>query len=228
MNRLILAAALALGASGPHGAATSTATTSAISQASTSHLETLTADASDAHGTTDGAWCATTDADARTFLFSYRHQPIATCHLANGGHEICGGGQAVQISLYPLSSSTPAATPPQAALTFPSSAAIDIRACFIRADARARHDACSDQYNFTGTLSLDATPTPAKLVLTTVATTYPGHLSRTEDNTHPLTAADIKTVRDETCSYRRVFARGANGAYTPDSPLPACADYLQP
>ena len=113
-------------------------------------------------------------------------------------------------------------------MTVPTDAAIDIRACFSRADTRARHDACSDQYNFTGRLSVDNSASPAKLVLVTEATTYPGHLSRNEDNTHALAASDLKTVRDETCSYRRVFTRGPNGAYTPDQALPACEDYLQP
>jgi hypothetical protein len=207
--------------------------------------------------TSDAAWCATKTPQADGYVFSFHHRPVATWRtsdtgpdlwtkiirtpLSDGGEDVLvgiatpqtqaysgGGAQAVQVALYPLSSRSQAGSWPQPALTIPTDAEIDIRACFSRADERMRRGACSDQYNFTGTLSLDNSVSPAKLVLVTQASTYPGHLSRTEDNTHPLAASDLKTVRDETCSYRRVFSRGPNGAYTPDQPLPACEDYLQP
>ena len=253
MKRFLFACTVALAACSPHGAAPSNA-----ASAATTRLEALLADPSDTHCTADRAWCATTDADATTFAFSFHHKQVGVFHLSDGGHEIWpqiirspradggedalvgvthtdqqsysgGGGQAVFVSLYPLTSNVVATTPPQAALTFPASAALDIRACFSEADTRARHDACSDQYNFTGALALDTSGTPAKLVLTTEATTYPGHLTRSEDNTHPLAASDLKTVRDETCSYRRGCTRNASShTYTPDAPLPACSDYLEP
>lgn len=254
MKRLLFVCALAVTACDPQSAAP--ATTSAAP--TTARLEALTADASDARCTADGLWCATTDADATTFAFSFHHQQIAAFHLNDGGHELWtqiirvpradggedalvgishtdqqaysgGGGQATQVSLYPLASNAPIAAMPQSVLTFPSSAALDIRACFSPADVRARRDACSDQYNFTGALSLDASTAPAKIMLVTEATTYPGHLTRSDDNSHALAASDLKTVRDETCSYRRVFTwNAASHTYTPDAPLPACADYLEP
>jgi hypothetical protein len=108
----------------------------------------------------------------------------------------------------------------------------DIRACFSQADTAARRDACSDQYNFSGTLAIDPTVTSGAphFVLSTEATTFPGKRSRSEDSTQapPLTTADLTTVTDATCTYRRVFAPNAAGVYAPDSPLPACGDYLEP
>lgn len=255
MKRLFVACLLALTSCGPHAPAPSN---TAASTAAPARLEVWAADASSARCTTDGVWCAATDADTTTFAFSFHHRQIASFHLTDGGHEVWaqiirmpradggedalvgishtdqqaysgGGGEATQVSLYRLASNTLMTAAPQPALSFPASGALDIRACFSQADARARRDACSDRYNFTGTLSLDTTAAPVKLVLVTEATTYPGRLSRNDDNTHPLAASDLKTVRDDTCSYRRIFSwSDASHTYTPDAPLPSCSDYLEP
>lgn len=143
-----------------------------------------------------------------------------------------GGASAVDLTLYALSADHPGAGASSPVLTAPLSGQADIRACFSEADTAARREACSDQYNFSGTLAIDPTVTSGapRFVLSTEATTYPGKRSRGEDSTQapPLSAADLTTATDATCTYRRVFAPNAAGIYAPDSALPACADYLQP
>ncbi|HVY84204.1 MAG TPA: hypothetical protein VG943_03665 [Caulobacterales bacterium] len=210
--------------------------------------------------TSDAAWCVKKTDDVDGFIYSFHGRDVATIRDEEGEHSLWkivrmpradgaedalvgdtntehaaysgGGGSATHVTLYALSSSAPAHTPPRAVLTFPLSAALDIRACFSEDDAQARRDACSDQYNFTGDLALDtSTPSaPPRLVLTTEATTYPGRRSRSEDSSAapPLGPDDLKTVRDERCSYRRVFTANAQGIYMPDQPLPDCSDYLSP
>lgn len=259
MKRLLLLCLLLAAACGQESVTSTDIKPLSAATAAPAHLENLNTDASDAHCTADGVWCAATDADATVFAFSYRHKQVATLHLSDGGREIWpsivripradggedalvgishsdqqaysgGGGQANQVSLYSVSSSSAVVTTPtHPALVFPDSAALDIRACFSRSDERTRRGACSDQYNFTGTLSLDTSATPARLVLVTEATTYPAGISRNEDNTHALSARDLRTVRDPNCSYRRVFTwDAASQTYKPDAPLPACSDYLEP
>ncbi|MFT3729562.1 MAG: hypothetical protein QM759_17200 [Terricaulis sp.] len=251
MKRLLLIGAVLLAACGQsHPSAPSSADTAA------SHLEPLIANGSGAQCTKDGVWCATANTDATTFAFSYKNKQVASYQLTDGGREIWtqiirtrrsdggedalvgisrndqqaysgGGGQALLVSLYAVSSATPAPTHP--ALTFPAAASIDIRACFSEADQRARRDACSDQYTFNGMLSLDASTTPPKLSLTTDATTFPAGISRNSDNTHALQASDLRTVHDPVCSYHRVFTwDAASQTYKPDAPLPPCTDYLEP
>lgn len=257
MKRLLLMCALMLAACGPKGGATTSSDVHTLAAAAPARIEELKADAAGAQCTTDGVWCATTDADATTFVFSYQHKQVAVFHLTDGGHEIWsrivrtpradggedalvgishsdeqgysgGGGQATLVSLYATASSASAAAA-HPALVFPAYAALDIRACFSPADERMRRGACSDQYNFTGTLSLDASATPAKLVLVTEATTYPAGIRRNEDNTRALSARDLRTARDPNCSYHRVFTwDAASQTYKPDAPLPACSDYLEP
>jgi len=230
---------------------------SSPSPAGPAHLEELVTSAAGAHCTADGVWCASAQADAKTIAFCYRHAQVASFQFAEDGYDVWpkiirtprgdggedalvgishmaesaysgGGGQATQVSLYALSS-TAAQRPAHPALTFPASAELDIRACFSEEDTRMRREACSDQYNFTGTLSLDTSAAPVKLVLVTEATTYPAGISRSADNTRQLGANDLHTERDPTCSYRRVFSwDAATQTYAPDAPLPACSDYLEP
>lgn len=157
-------------------------------------------------------------------------------HRANG-HVILGmtfqksdmysGGGATMgvLTLYDVAPGADAATP---VATLPDMGTASIRACFDEQDRRARRDACADEYEMAGSINLDASyagPWP-RLVLTTEAWTFPGHVSRTEDSTKapPLTSADLIWVRDETCSYRRVLTFGSEG-YAPDTPLPECSDY---
>jgi hypothetical protein len=115
--------------------------------------------------------------------------------------------------------------------TVPAGSGIGIRACFDDDDMRNRGGACHDEYAFDGTLMLDPAAgqgTP-RFVLETRARSYPGRRSRSEDSTQapPLRRSDLAWADDPGCSYRRTFARDPQtGRYTPDAPLPACADYL--
>lgn len=106
-----------------------------------------------------------------------------------------------------------------------------VRACFTEEHAAARQEACHDEYDFAGTISLDPTVSegPPRLILTTEASSFPGQRTRASDSTTepPLQPGDLTRWRDETCSYRRVASRDADG-YVWDAPLPACADYLEP
>ena len=63
----------------------------------------------------------------------------------------------------------------------------------------------------------------------TIATTYPGRRSRSEDSREgrPLRQQDLAYWRDPVCSYtRRYRFDAAAGRYLPESPVPACDDYL--
>ena len=136
-----------------------------------------------------------------------------------------GGGNASYVTLYRFQAG---AEDPAEVLTFQSSGSFSIRACFDEEDRQARRDACSDEYIFGGDLALDEANAsgPARLVLQTTATTYPGPRSRLSDSTTeaPLQESDLVTAADPECSYRRVLS--FNGArYEYDTPLPACEDY---
>jgi hypothetical protein len=116
--------------------------------------------------------------------------------------------------------------------TIPLSGGASVRACFDEDDMRQRAEACHDEYAFVTRLSLDETVTSGspRIVLETAAASFPGRVTRQADSLEaaPLTEADLVWASDETCTFRRVFTRGADGQYTPDTPLPACEDYLQP
>lgn len=139
-----------------------------------------------------------------------------------------GGGQATRVTLYRITQGS--GLIPEV-LTWPISAGKMIRACFSEADQRARRDACHDEYAFTGQLSLDTENAngPPRLVLTTLATTFPGDLTITEDSAErpPLQAIDIVTVRDADCSYRSVLTFNGEG-YGYENEPPACSDFLEP
>lgn len=119
---------------------------------------------------------------------------------------------------------------PTAVLEAPIEASSSVRACFSRADMRARLQACHDEYDFTGTLTLDPATAAGRprFILTTVARTYPGRLSRDADSTRrpALRRRDLVWWRDPACSFTRHFAPDSAGHYAPDQPLPACSDYL--
>jgi hypothetical protein len=138
-----------------------------------------------------------------------------------------GGGNAAHVKLYEIANGAA-----REVAMLPLSGALDIRACFSEADQRRRADACSDQYNFVSRISLDegVSSGAPRIILETDAGTFPGHVSRSQDSTEkpPLQQSDLVWWHDDTCSYRRVFNRGADGLYTPDQPLPACSDYLEP
>jgi hypothetical protein len=209
--------------------------------------------------TADGAWCVTHDSVliSVTRLVDGVLQPVGEIAFPEGaGHSLwptivrpasgesvligvaqiedqmySGGGASVtHVTLHAVSASTSHST---AVLTWPSSGSVSTRACFSEADVAARREACTDQYEFSGALSLEAANAegPARLVLSTDATTFPGRRSRSSDSTTeaPLQESDLRTVRDETCSYRRVATYDAAAMrYAWDQPLPPCADYLEP
>ena len=116
-------------------------------------------------------------------------------------------------------------------LDLPLFASASIRACFDERDRRRRLDACSDEYGFMSGFELDtgnSSPTPA-LTVWTDATTYPGRRSRSEDSRErrALRRQDLTRWRDPACSYtRRYRFDPAAGRYLPETPVPACADYL--
>lgn len=138
-----------------------------------------------------------------------------------------GGGEAGQLELHSIANGIT-----QEAGVLPYSGSLMIRACFNEENQRARRDACHDEYDFATRISLNEATTsgPAQILLETAATTYPGRLNRNEDSTEqpPLQASDLVRWRDPDCSYRRTYAREANGRYAPDQPLPDCSQYLEP
>ncbi|HEX8526017.1 hypothetical protein [Allosphingosinicella sp.] len=107
-----------------------------------------------------------------------------------------------------------------------------IRACFDGRDRRRRRGACTDDYSFSTAFSLDtanASSTPA-LSVSTRAETYPGRRSRSVDSSRgrPLRRQDLSHWHDPVCSYERRYRfHPAAGRYLPDTPVPACADYLE-
>jgi hypothetical protein len=117
-----------------------------------------------------------------------------------------------------------------AILQVPIAGQADLRACFSDSDRRARHDACSDRYEFNGTLELDASTRAGfpSFILTTRARTYPGHVSRSRDSSgDQLRPSDLHWSDDPVCSYRRSFHLVPPARrYEPDAPLPDCSDFL--
>ena len=108
-----------------------------------------------------------------------------------------------------------------------------IRACFSEVDMRKRAGACHDEYEYAATLALAPGGTPGVPVLryASVATSYPGPVSRSRDSLagRPLRKRDLVRVTDRQCSVTRLLhADPATHAYRVDTPLPDCADYTQP
>jgi hypothetical protein len=136
-----------------------------------------------------------------------------------------GGASTTRVTLYRI---TQGSDLRPEVLTVQTSGEVSIRACFNEADTRARRDACLDQYDFAGELSLDGENAsgPPRLVLQTAATTYPGPRSRLSDSTQeaPLTEEDLVITPDAECSYRRVLTFNGE-SYQYDTPPPACEDY---
>lgn len=252
MKRLIAAALLLAACSAPQQPRGETAlppqTTAATDQAGT-RLEALVA-RGDESCTDDGAWCVNA---GRVFTYGRDNTQRAASDTPDlEEHEVWpfavrfgetallgviayysdmysgGGAQERVLTLYQVNASSRAAAP---VLSVPVAGAASIRACFDEGDARARREACSDEYTFSGTLALDPTNADGRprLVFTTEAATYPGARSRMEDSTQapPLQQSDLVWTRDERCSYRRVlsWSDGA-GAFAPDQPLPECPDYF--
>lgn len=255
MKRLIIAfAALAAACTQPEAMPENTAPTLEapalpMADAAGNRMEAL----SESNGrfcSSDGAWCVTVAAAAVTVTHNGQGTELAKFSAETGaptvwpviireggddrsvqiglgweGHEMYSGGGAsvTNVTLYRISEGAIAEV-----LTWPSSANKMIRACFAEADQTARRGACHDEYNFDGRLALDTDNAsgPPRLILTTLATTYPGNLSLSEDSAErgPLQTSDLVTVTDAECSYRRLLTF-TNNAYVYDTPLPACEDY---
>jgi len=244
--KLIFAAALALAACAPAAAPPD----NAVVDAAGNWLEPLAQDG-DRNCSADGDWCVGADGVVTHGNQQWRLRdgglaPGETVWpaivRADGGdrawigvlrreEQMYSGGDAsaTHLTLYAIDEPNLA---PRPVLTAPIAGQANIRACFDEADVAARREACQDQYEFSGELALDTSVDDGapRFILTTEATTYPGRRSRSSDSTEaaPLTEADLRHVRDDTCSYRRVAARGEDGEYAYDEPLPACTDYLEP
>ncbi len=200
----------------------------------------------------DGAWCITRTAAAVNITHAGADTQLLTYDGATGTPQIWpvivrngrndeslllgltwrtsemhsgGGAEHDRVTLYRFA---PGALGATEALTFPSQSEISIRACFDEDDMQARREACLDQYNFTGQLSLDTENAsgPARLILQTAATTYPGPRSRMSDSTQdaPLQESDLVVTPDAECSYRRVLTFNGEG-YDYDTAPPNCEDY---
>lgn len=140
-----------------------------------------------------------------------------------------GGASASYLHLLRLSPDGTA----RIALSLPWAGWSMIRACFSEADQRHRAGACHDEYNFSAKLEVVPGGLPGAPLLrySTVATSFPGAVSRSADSLarRPLRRRDLVQVVNEPCSIVRTFrADPATGLYAPDSPLPDCADYTSP
>lgn len=139
-----------------------------------------------------------------------------------------GGGSAAKVlTLYEVAEGVA-----REAARMPYSGEATIRACFDEGDETTRAGACHDEYKFVTRISMDETVASGSPVLTlqTAAGSYPGPLTRMEDSTArgALTEADLVWAQDAECTFSRTYARGDDGLYTPDQPLPGCPDYLEP
>ncbi|WP_162454640.1 hypothetical protein [Pseudoxanthomonas kalamensis] len=140
-----------------------------------------------------------------------------------------GGASSTELRLIELRKSNT----PQQILSIPVHAYAMIRACFSEEDMESRAGACHDEYTFSGELFLanhayDGAPV---FEFETVATSFPGHVSRYEDSLSnpPLSEADLITTANSRCSYRRTFRlKTGTGRYEPDRSLPECSDYTSP
>ncbi len=147
-----------------------------------------------------------------------------------------GGAQSTLLRLYQLGPTIDGSVPEPinfgTILDVPLSASKLIRACFGEEDQQKRRGMCHDEYNFQATLKLgkimpDGTP---QLIYQSAATATPGSSRLSKDNSaRQLTPADLKSRRDRTCSYRRVYNyNGELGMYFTAKPAPDCSDFTVP
>ena len=211
--------------------------------------------------TDDGHWCARVDTDGHLDAKFIGNPEASTNHvatwsdaddeetfrlwpmtvrLADGGvvfgvlRDVSttysgGDASATELQLFEVHD----AREPEAIVRIPISGHAMIRACFSEKDLAQRAGACHDVYTFTGDLDLDGTTREGRPAFrfATLATSYPGHVSRSEDSlaAPSLRENDLGTVTDKHCSYRRTFrVDPATGHYRPDAPLPPCSDYTEP
>lgn len=142
-----------------------------------------------------------------------------------------GGAGTIELKLFRVAPASK--SKPDNVLTLPYESAIDIHACFSDADMKRRDNACTDSFWFNSALTLDPAVTTGapRLVYTTKATSWPGHVSRKKDLLQgpPLRQRDLVMVTNKRCSFHRVFTLNEkSAAYEPDQPLPDCSDYTVP
>jgi hypothetical protein len=139
-----------------------------------------------------------------------------------------GGGLATRLILVRVEPGGPQAAE---VLTVPVEGSAMIRACFSEEDMRQRREACHDEYEFAGTLTLapdDGGGRP-RFQFATRARTYPGDVTRWEDSADrpPLRRGDLVWADHPGCSYRRTFGFDpAARRYVADAPLPDCSQFL--
>ena len=251
MKRLLICVAALVCACSPPAAKTDAPPADApIADAAGNRMEVLTENAG-RWCSGDGVWCVAVSAG----MAQITHQGTQLANLTVGEVEVwphiirvdrnddsaiiglvtveremySGGGASVRwMSLFEVA---PGQEADWVLASIPIAAEAMVRACFTEEHAAARQEACHDEYDFAGTISLDPAVSegPPRLILTTEASSFPGQRTRASDSTTepPLQPGDLTRWRDETCSYRRVASRDADG-YVWDAPLPACADYLEP
>ncbi|HRP12180.1 MAG TPA: hypothetical protein PLK37_14215, partial [Terricaulis sp.] len=180
--------------------------------------------------TQDGAWCVLQDGEVRNGANSAGRLPPATegislwpviVRLADSRTALLGvvrtqsqmysggDGSSGHLTLYQFGAGAA-----REVGVIPLGGVINIRACFDEDDQKNRLGACGDQYWLVSRIALDETSaeTP-RLTLQTEAATFPGARSRSADSSAkpPLEQSDLVWARDETCSFNRVYARGADG-----------------
>ena len=139
-----------------------------------------------------------------------------------------GGALATRLVLVRVEADAPQAA---AALAVPVEGSAMVRACFSEEDMRLRREACHDEYELTGELTLasvDAGGHP-RFLFATRARTYPGDVTRWEDSADrpPLRRGDLVWADHPGCSYRRTFGFDpAARRYVADAPLPDCGQFL--
>lgn len=140
-----------------------------------------------------------------------------------------GGALATRLILVRVEPDAPQAA---AVLTVPVEGSSMVRACFSEEDMRLRREACHDDYQFSGTLTLAPDGVGGghpPFLLATRARTYPGDVTRWEDSAErpPLRRGDLVWAEHPGCSYRRTFAFDpAARRYVADVPLPDCGQFL--
>ncbi len=152
---------------------------------------------------------------------------IGVERLRRAGFSGGGAGQ-TELVLFRLES---AAAEPGEVLSVQTGYTSMIRACFSEAEYRRWGDACHDEYEFTGRLSLASAPASGRprLVLRTTARSFPRGARAEQSDRTGLRRSDLVWEADPGCSYRRTFAfNAASGRYEPDRPLPECTTYQLP
>lgn len=140
------------------------------------------------------------------------------------------GGGAGQTDLV-LLRLTPGAAEPVPVMTVQTGYTAMIRACFSEDDMRRLRDACHQQLEFEGTLTLapDTATGAPRFDLNVASRVFPRGSLVDGWETRALTRQDRVWEPDPVCTYRRRFSpEAATGSYAPEEPLPDCSLYSLP